>query len=305
MVASEFIQEFADLIKDSNGNTDITIIQDCIEFLKGDGYKNDKFFRRIDPGFKFRALAHAYILSERYIPKLRAENTKLFGNYKQSTLDSEEKEDELINNIVEIFKKLVSAADFSYTQTKPKWDESVLKSCVNDVEQALQNIKELRKRKANTDASPTDRKIAYGNIIDKWFKEHVAELYKEMSKPGSPLLVSNESKLTPAERKRLQQYIDANGTCVWTPKGESPASSLLRRLQSYIEYEKNSHDILSADGIKQISDVDTDEKVFTEGVDEGSDAEAVRGKPDKKDTEEKGDEPKETETPENGNVTGS
>ena len=80
---------------------------------------------------------------------------------------------------------------------------------------------------------------------------------------------------------------------------------MLRRLQSYIEYEKNSHDILSADGIKQISDVDTDEKVFTEGVDEGSDAEAVRGKPDKKDTEEKGDEPKETETPENGNGTDS
>ena len=124
-----------------------------------------------------------------------------------------------------------------------------------------------------------------------------------MSKPGSPLLISNESKLTPAERKRLQQYIDANGTCVWTPKGESPASSLLKRLQSYIEYEKNSHDILSADGIKQISDVDTDEKVFTEGVDEGSDAEAVRGQPDKKDAEEKGDEPK--ETPENGNVSGS
>ena len=98
MVASEFIPEFVNIIKDSNGsNTDITIIQDCIEFLKGDGYKNDKFFRRIDTGFKFRSLAHAYILSERYIPKLRAENTKLFGNYKQSTLDSEEKEDELIN----------------------------------------------------------------------------------------------------------------------------------------------------------------------------------------------------------------
>ena len=298
MDAVEFIKNFADVVNSrGKGNFDLKFVGSLIEYLQSKEYTNEGFFKKVDPYFTFRSYAHAYLLSEVYFPMINIEIGNIFKGYNPSLIkESEQKEDELINKIKNIFSDIVKYADFSYTEHKPGWDEAALSRCVADVESALENIKAKNRYKADKDATSVQRREAYGAVIDEWFREHVEELFDKM-KSTPELIISKESRLTPNERRRFAELLEDDGSmCLWTPHGQTPAANLLKKVKAYLSFDdeetRNKLQSLKAECQEQ-----TDKKVFAEDQefsdgDDGKESEKVEETPA-------------DETPENGNVTGS
>ena len=317
MDKKEFVEKLIELRNLSASTPRKEDLLECINFIKSPEADslivsiNDKFESDKLQMYLFMWLVSKYLDSAiKELKDLSSVVQRFNGAYT-------EEEKEGIGKLRRVFEELVAVTkiegDGNMTRLEQSlpWVNKSLQSALSEAINLLNNHENKRRYLSDKDSTPTERKVAYGQIVDDWFKKHIAELYQEMVKPGSPLLVSNESKLTEAERTRLGESIQKYGTCVWTPKGDAPASSLLKRLKSYIEYEQKHNDILTDSELKNISGIDTGKEVFiSEGGDEGSDEEAVKEQEkvkaqegENKDSTEGQDNGTPAEEPKNGNET--